>query len=240
MLPISDINPTRRLPIVTYALIGINFLVFFWELTLGDNALQQAFLDLSVVPANVTQLGWLHPETLMDVIRSMFFHGGWAHILGNMLYLWIFGDNIEDRFGMLIYIVTYVVSGFAAAFAQVLIDPNSQIPLVGASGAIAGVLGAYAVLFPNVKVRGLVALGRVQTLREMPALFVLGFWFVIQLVSGFGALTETSAGGGVAFFAHVGGFIAGAVIALAMNAIVPQPPATERANMVYNWRNNPR
>ncbi|MFN8375916.1 MAG: rhomboid family intramembrane serine protease [Anaerolineae bacterium] len=187
MLPIADINPTRRVPFITYALIAINFLVFFWELTLGDRALQQAFIDLSVVPANVSRLGWLNPETLMDVVRSMFFHGGWAHILGNMLYLWIFGDNIEDRFGIVLYLALYFASGFAAAFAQIMIDPQSQVPLVGASGAIAGVLGAYAVLFPNVRVRGLIALGRVSTLQEMPALLVLGFWFVIQLVSGFGS-----------------------------------------------------
>jgi len=236
MMPISDINPTRRLPIITYVLIGINFLVFFWELTMGEQALQQMFMDLSVVPANISRLGLLHPESIMDMVRSMFFHGGWAHLLGNMLYLWIFGDNIEDRFGIILYLLTYFASGFAAALAQIMIDPQSQIPLVGASGAIAGVLGAYAVLFPNVKVRGLVALGRVQTLREMPALIVLGFWFIIQLISGVGSLTDTSAGGGVAFFAHVGGFVIGALIAVAVNMMVPQPPATERANMVYNWR----
>jgi membrane associated rhomboid family serine protease len=240
MLPISDINPTRRLPIITYALIGINFLVFFWELTLGEEGLTRAFFDLAVVPSEISRLGWFHPETMMDILRSMFFHGGWAHILGNMLYLWIFGDNVEDRFGMLIYIVAYLVSGVAAVFAQYIIDPTSQIPMVGASGAIAGVLGAYAVLFPNVRVRGLVALGRVQTLREMPALVVLGFWFVIQLLSGVGSLTDVSAGGGVAFFAHIGGFIAGVIIAFIMNALVPQPPAEQRAKMVYDWRNNPR
>jgi membrane associated rhomboid family serine protease len=236
MMPISDINPTRRMPIITYVLIGINVLVFFWELTFSPQGLQQMFMDLSVVPSEISRLGLLHPESLMDMVRSMFFHGGWAHLLGNMLYLWIFGDNIEDRFGIILYLLTYFASGFAAALAQILIDPQSQIPLVGASGAIAGVLGAYAVLFPNVKVRGLVALGRVQTLREMPALLVLGFWFIIQLISGVGSLTDTSTGGGVAFFAHVGGFVVGAIIAVIVNMMVPQPPAADRANMVYNWR----
>mgnify|MGYP000486377580 CR=1 FL=1 len=237
MMPISDINPTRRFPIMTYILIGINFLVFFWELTLGERGLEQAFMDLAVVPANIARLGWFHPETLMDIVRSMFFHGGWAHILGNMLYLWIFGDNIEDRFGSILFLVTYFVSGFAAVFAQALMDPTSTVPMVGASGAIAGILGAYAVLFPNVRVRGLVALGRVSTLQEMPALLVLGFWFVLQLCSGIGSLTDTGAGGGVAFFAHIGGFIAGVIIALLLRTVVPQPPAAEREQMVYNWRN---
>jgi membrane associated rhomboid family serine protease len=236
MLPIADINPTRRFPIVTVGIIAVNVLVFLWQTTLGEQGLQEAFVTLSVVPANITRLGWLHPESLLDVFRSMFFHGSIAHIGGNMLYLWIFGDNIEDRFGILLYLITYLVCGFGAAYAQVLIDPESQIPLVGASGAIAGVLGAYAVLFPNVRVRGLIMLGRFASMQEMPALLVLGFWFVIQLISGVGSLTESSAGGGVAFFAHIGGFVVGAIIAFILNRVIPQPPRSERAQMVYDWR----
>jgi membrane associated rhomboid family serine protease len=163
----------------------------------------------------------------------MFFHGGWEHILGNMLYLYLFGDNVEDRFGAVIYLVIYFVSGFVAAFAQVLIDPASQIPLVGASGAIAGILGSYLILYPGVRVLALIPLGYVSRLQEVPALIVLGLWFVLQLISGFGSLTTTQYGGGVAFFAHIGGFIAGLVLTILFNSITHQPPAEQRVNTLY-------
>lgn len=233
MLPLQDINPTRRTPILTYLLIVINVLVFLWELTLSDQQLQQAFVNLSVVPANVSANPF-SLETLLDFLRSMFFHGGWDHILGNMLYLWLFGDNIEDRFGEILYLVLYFVSGFVAGIAQVMLDPSSTVPLIGASGAIAGVLGAYLVLFPGVKVRGIIPLGRVSSMQEWPAIIVLGMWFVLQIVNGVGSLGANSQyGGGVAFFAHIGGFIAGAVIAFIFMQIVPQPPASERREALY-------
>lgn len=233
MMPLQDINPTRRLPILTYGLIAANVLVFLWELSFSPEQLQQIFLDLSVVPANVSQNPF-SLETLLDMIRSMFFHGGWDHILGNMLYLWLFGDNVEDRLGKIGYLILYFVSGFAASIAQILIDPSSPIPLVGASGAIAGVLGSYLVLFPNVKVRGIVPLGRVSTMAEWPAIAVLGLWFVTQLLQGFGSLgAGAEYGGGVAFFAHIGGFVVGAVITWVVMQMFPQPPAEERRNLLY-------
>ena len=234
MLPIADINPRRRVPIITWALIAANLVIFFWELSFPESQLNRVFEDLSVVPRNATALGWFAPETLLDIIRSMFFHGGWDHILGNMLYLFLFGDNVEDRFGYIGFLVLYFLSGFVAAYTQIIIDPNSTIPLVGASGAIAGVLGSYLVLFPGVKVRGIIPLGRISTLQEWPAILVLGMWFVLQLVNGFGSLGASAEyGGGVAFFAHIGGFIAGVVLTFILKAIVPQPPADQRREMLY-------
>jgi membrane associated rhomboid family serine protease len=233
MLPLQDMNPTRRTPVLTYLLIAINVIVFLWELTQSETQLQQTFMNLSVVPANVTANPFSF-ETFADFIRSMFFHGGWDHILGNMLYLWLFGDNIEDRFGEIFYLILYFVSGFVAGIAQIMLDPTSTIPLIGASGAIAGVLGAYLVLFPGVKVRGIIPLGRVSSMQEWPAILVLGMWFGLQLINGIGSLgADSSYGGGVAFFAHIGGFIAGAVIAFIFMQIVPQPPAEDRRQMLY-------
>jgi membrane associated rhomboid family serine protease len=232
VLPLSDINPTRRVPYFTYALIAINVLVFLWELGFSERELTRIFIDYSVVPSLVTQK--FSTDTLLDFVRSMFFHGGWAHLLGNMLYLWIFGDNIEDRLGRLLYLVLYFTSGVVAALAQVFIDPNSEIPLVGASGAIAGVLGSYAVMFPGVRVRGLIFLGIFSQIAEFPALVVLGFWFVMQLFSGLVSLgAPVAVSGGVAFFAHVGGFITGAVLTWVFMSMVPQPPPEERREMLY-------
>lgn len=232
MLPIRDLNPTRRLPILTYLLIGINVIVFLYELGLGESALFRLFVDYSVVPAQVGRESFL--TTIMDVFRSMFFHGGWEHILGNMLYLFLFGDNVEDRFGAIPYLFIYFISGFVAAFAQILIDPSSQIPLVGASGAIAGILGSYLILYPNVRVLALIPLGFFSRLAEVPAILVLGLWFVLQLVSGFASLSQVSYGGGVAFFAHIGGFVAGVVLTLILNNITRQPPPNERVNNLYD------
>jgi membrane associated rhomboid family serine protease len=234
MMPIADVNPTRRLPILTWGLIAVNVLVFLWELSMPETQLERTFLDLAAVPNNATSLGLFAPETLLDIVRSMFFHGGWDHIIGNMLYLYLFGDNIEDRFGYIGFLLLYFISGFAASYAQILIDPTSTIPMIGASGAIAGVLGAYLVLFPGVKVRGIIPLGRVSTLQEWPAWIVLGMWFVLQLVNGFASLgAQAQYGGGVAFFAHIGGFVAGVVLAFLLGALVPQPPAEQRREMLY-------
>jgi membrane associated rhomboid family serine protease len=233
MLPTRDLNPTRRTPIVTYGLIGLNVVVFLWEMSLSPQALEQAFQQLAVVPANLSNAPFA-VENILDIIRSMFLHGGYDHIIGNMLYLWLFGDNIEDRFGILLYLVLYFVSGFVAAFLQTFIDPSSTIPMVGASGAIAGVLGAYLVLFPSVKVQGIIPLGRVAQMSTMPAWIVLGLWFVLQLVDGFASLGAASQyGGGVAFFAHIGGFIAGVVLAFLFMGLVPQPPREQREQMLY-------
>jgi membrane associated rhomboid family serine protease len=233
MLPMQDVNPTRRFPIMTYILIGINVVVFLWEMSLGDAGLEAAFRDLAVVPESFSRAP-LSPESLLDVLRSMFFHGGFEHIAGNMLYLYLFGDNIEDRFGIPLYLVLYFLSGYAAAFAQSVIDPSSTIPMVGASGAIAGVLGAYLVLYPSVRVRGIIPLGRVSQMSELPAVIVLGMWFVLQLFNGVTSLGADYAGGGVAFFAHIGGFIAGGVIALIFRMLIPdQAPATQQNQALY-------
>lgn len=234
MMPLRDLNPTRRFPILTYGLIAINAVVFLIQLTMPEQQLQQVFIDQAVVPASASAAPFAL-ETILDVVRSMFFHGGWEHILGNMLYLYLFGDNIEDRLGEVLFLVLYFGGGFVAAFAQVIIDPQSPIPLIGASGAIAAVLGSYLVMFPGVKVQGIVALGRIGSMQEMPAWIVLGLWFVLQLVSGFGSLgTDAQYGGGVAFFAHIGGFVFGVILTLILSRIVPQPPADERNQTLYN------
>ena len=230
MFPLSDLNPTRRTPILTWVLIGINVLIFLWEQTLSAEQLQSVIMDLSVVPAFVTEAP-LSLETFLDITRSMFFHGSWSHLLGNMLYLYLFGDNVEDRFGRVVFLAFYFASGFAAALAQVLIDPNSQIPLVGASGAIAGVLGSYMLLFPGVRVRGIIPIGFFIRV-EWPAWVVLILWFVLQLFNGVTSLgVET--GGGVAFFAHIGGFVVGAILTFILMRIIPQPEEEDRREMLY-------
>ena len=221
MIPLYDRNPTRRFPIVTVGLIVTCFLVFGLELTIsmggGDNALEGFFEQWGAVPSHVSAAigagDWLSPA-ILGIFTSMFLHGDWLHIIGNMLYLWIFGNNVEDRMGRLPFLVFYLVGGVAAALAQVAIDPSSEAPLVGASGAIAAALGAYLVLFPGARILSLVFLGFFYQLLEIPALVVLGYWFVLQLVSGFGALGAATADSGVAFFAHIGGFVAGAIVGL--------------------------
>jgi membrane associated rhomboid family serine protease len=189
---------------------------------------------IAVVPANLNHDGFLATESILDIFRSMFLHGGFEHILGNMLFLYLFGDNVEDRFGAILFVILYFISGIVATVAQYLIDPTSTIPTIGASGAIAGVLGSYLVMFPSVKVRGIVGLGRVGAIQEWPAWIVLGMWFVLQLVSGFASLgAEAQYGGGVAFFAHIGGFIAGVLLTLLFTQVVRQPPIAHRQNRVY-------
>jgi membrane associated rhomboid family serine protease len=232
MFPVQDLNPRRRTPILTYALIALNVIVFFWEMSFPAQQLESIFRELSVVPANISRAPFTL-ETFLDIMRSMFFHGGYDHIFGNMLYLWLFGDNVEDRLGGIWFLILYFVSGFVAAFAQIVISPESTIPLVGASGAIAGILGSYLILFPGVKVRGVVPIGRLSQMAEWPAWAVLGLWFVLQLVSGFGSLGADSAYGGVAFFAHIGGFVAGIVLTWIFMSLVPQPSADARRQLLY-------
>lgn len=232
MFPMQDLNPRRRTPILTYGLIVLNVIVFVWELSFSPEQLEPIFRELSAVPANITG-NLLSLETFLDITRSMFFHGGYEHIFGNMLYLWLFGDNVEDRLGGIFFLILYFVSGFVAAFAQVLISPESTVPLVGASGAIAGVLGSYLILFPGVRVRGIVPLGRISQMAEWPAWMVLGLWFVLQLINGFASLGADAAYGGVAFFAHIGGFIAGVVLTWLFMGLVPQPPPQARRQLLY-------
>lgn len=233
MLPLKDLNPTRRIPFITYSLILINAAVFIWTLLQPAAELQGIFMQLSVVPINITE-NPLALETPLDIIRSMFFHGGWLHLLSNMLYLWLFGDNVEDRMGTVLYIILYFFSGIAAAFSQILIDPYSRIPLIGASGAIAGVLGSYLLLFPGVRVRGIIPLGRYIRIADWPAWAVLVMWFALQLIY---AVLSIGAGagesGGVAFFAHVGGFVFGMLYTWIFMKLVPQPPVEQRRDVLY-------
>jgi membrane associated rhomboid family serine protease len=201
-LPLRDRLPTRTFPFINYLLIVANVLVFLYELTLG-RAVNDFTLYFGLVPA---AFSWV------AVFTSMFLHGGLFHVAGNMLYLWIFGDNVEDRLGHGRFIVFYFLCGIAAALGQVWMDPTSTLPTIGASGAIAGVMGAYFVLFPKSRVLTLIPLIIFWEIIELPAIFLLGFWFLLQLVSA-GSLTgaANAGGGGVAFAAHVAGFIAGLI-----------------------------
>jgi membrane associated rhomboid family serine protease len=200
MFPVGDDNSQERtVPVVTFALIALNVLFFLVELSGGD----QFIKDWAFIPARFSA----HPETnVVTIFTSMFMHGGWVHLFGNMLFLWIFGDNVEDRFGHVKFLVFYLLAGIAATFSQYAVSPESGVPNVGASGAIAGVLGAYIIMFPQSRVN--VLLGR--QIVAMPAFVVLGLWIALQLMSGVGTIAATDeSSGGVAYMAHVGGFISG-------------------------------
>lgn len=204
MIPLSDDNSLRKtVPVITYALILINFLVFFMEISFGEPFI----IKWAFVPNRFIQDPIANVPTLFS---SMFMHGGWEHILGNMLYLWIFGDNVEDRLGKIKYLLFYLFCGLLATFAQLTFNSGSSIPNLGASGAIAGILGAYIVFFPKSHIN--VIVGRSMT--QMSALIVIGFWFVLQFISSVASATSQADVGGVAYLAHVGGFIAGLGIAL--------------------------
>ncbi len=210
MIPLRDLNPTRRVPVMTLLLIAVNVVVFLYEVTLSQRGQQRLFLQYGAVPARFAD-GSITGGDVLTLVTSMFLHGDWLHIGGNMLYLWIFGNNIEDRMGMVRYLIFYFLSGFAAGAAQIVIDPSSTAPMIGASGAIAGILGAYIVLFPRAQVQTLLFFGFWIQVVNLSAVALLGWWFFLQLLNGFlslGAYTQ----GGVAFFAHIGGFIAGAVL----------------------------
>ncbi len=202
MFPIGDDNNARRtFPVVTYVLIALNVLFFFVELSGGDPFIEK----WAFVPARFLA----NPGAgLLTLFTAMFMHAGWLHLGGNMLYLWIFGDNVEDRFGHLKFIVFYLLCGIAATFAQLAFSAGSSVPNLGASGAIAGVLGAYLVLFPQGRVRVLVG----NRVTPMPALLVIGLWIVLQFFSGIGSISNTADTGGVAYMAHIGGFVAGLVL----------------------------
>jgi membrane associated rhomboid family serine protease len=203
MFPIGDDNTSRRTqPVVTYTLIALNVLFFMVELSAGDAFIQRWAFVPSRFLANPG-------GDFLTIFTSMFMHAGWLHIGGNMLYLWIFGDNVEDRFGHLRYLVFYLLCGIAATFAQMAFSLGSSIPNLGASGAIAGVLGAYLLMFPQRRVTVMLGSGVTQ----MPALIVIGLWFVLQLFSGIGSIASSADTGGVAYMAHIGGFIAGVVLA---------------------------
>jgi membrane associated rhomboid family serine protease len=201
MIPLRDVIPSRTTPYITVTIIVLNALAWFYELAMPSEVLPFFLQIYGVVPASFNA---------SSLVTSMFLHGSWSHVLGNMWYLWIFGDNVEDRVGHGRFIIFYMLCGFAAALGQTLMDPASTLPMIGASGAIAGVMGAYFVLYPRSRVLTLIPLVIFWEVIEVPATFLLGFWFLMQLFSaGAIAVTANSAGGGVAFMAHVAGFVCG-------------------------------
>jgi membrane associated rhomboid family serine protease len=223
MIPYKDEDPRNAaLPIMTIAILAINVIVFVvFELPrIGGGTFEQWLMDVVLIPAEVTD--GLTAEVALDLLRSMFMHAGISHIAGNMLYLWVFADNVENAMGHLVFLGVYLLSGVAAAAAHVIVAPNSTVPTLGASGAIAGVLGAYLVLFPKNRVMTMVPGRNKARMQEMPALVVLGFWFVLQLVNAVAGLNAVEQGG-VAFMAHVGGFVAGAALGLVWKAIGSSP-----------------
>jgi membrane associated rhomboid family serine protease len=214
MIPLRDDNPSGSKPIVTITFIIICVLVFLWEFSLGAEGGQRAVYALGVIPAVLLGAAQLPPELAVvpptaTIFTSMFMHGGWMHLIGNMLYLWIFGDNVEDSMGHGRYLVFYFLCGVAAVFAQALPEPNSEIPMVGASGAISGVLGAYVLLHPHAKVLVAIPFGFILHTMRLPAGLVLALWFGLQLLSN---TMSSGEGGGVAFRAHIGGFVAGMLL----------------------------
>ena len=202
MIPLRDVIPSRTTPYITITIIALNAVAWTFEILLPHDALNEFLTIYGVVPAYFS-----YPT----LVTSMFLHGGWMHVIGNMWYLWIFGDNVEDRVGHGRFMVFYLLCGIAAALGQVVVDPNSTLPTIGASGAIAGVMGAYFVLYPRSRVLTLIPLIVLMPIVEVPAIVLLGLWFLMHLFNaGTIAMTTSSRGGGVAFAAHVIGFVAGA------------------------------
>jgi len=228
MIPLRDDQPRFSTPLVTYFLVALNLLIFLFEAALTPDSVKILLYQFGMVPANITtylsgssRLGLV--AVLLPALTSMFLHGSWMHVIGNMWFLWIFGDNIEDYLGHFSYLSFYLASGLAAAFAQVILSPHSPVPTVGASGAIAGVLGAYFVLYPKARV---LIWFPILFLFHLPAWVMLGYWFLMQFVSGaatsLAAYSDTR--GGVAFWAHVGGFVAGIVLV----KLIPERPRRYR------------
>lgn len=217
MIPLKDDNPSELAPVVTIGLILTCTVVFLWELQHGRHGSQSLMYAYGLIPGVLFGFNSL-PRRLelvppaFTVFTSMFLHGGWLHLLGNMLYLWIFGDNVEDAMGHGRFLFFYLLCGVAAAMAQALPDPHSTLPMIGASGAISGVLGAYLVLFPQARVLVLVPLGIFLTTLRLSAWIVLVLWFALQFLSNM--LAPPGAGGGVAFRAHIGGFVAGMILVM--------------------------
>ena len=226
MIPIRDENPTHSVPIITYLLIALNVVVFIYQTMLGSYN-EQFIYQFAMIPNDV--ITTRSTGSILDIFTSMFMHAGLAHIGGNMLYLWIFGDNVEDRMGKGRFIFFYIIGGAIASLAHILTNPNSQIPTVGASGAIAAVLGAYLVLFPRQRVLTLVPLGFFLRMTMLPASIVLGVWFAFQFIQGVLTLGGPDIGG-VAFWAHIGGFLSGVLLGLLLKKPESSYPA-------YHWEN---
>jgi membrane associated rhomboid family serine protease len=246
MIPIGH-EPTiqKTTPIIVYLLVSINILIFLLELSLGERFI----VGYSNVPYEITHnvdlikpvfikgigkiIHGVGPDPIyLTLLTSMFMHGGLLHILGNMVFLWVFGEELEDNFGHFKFLIFYLLCGLIAAFAHIAVQPNSIIPSLGASGAIAGILGSYIIIFPSHRIRVLIPLGFFFTVLELPAIFVIGFWFVLQLL---GQLATTSNMDGIAYMAHIGGFIAGVVLSwfFYKEIIVAQPPIDRFSNRYY-------
>lgn len=235
MIPFRDDNPSGSTPYVTITLIVLNVLVFLHEARMDPYQRRDFVLQWALQPREVVETVRGEPTpgqkvpVLVTPFSSMFMHANLIHLLGNMLYLWIFGDNVEDRMGHLKYLIFYGLCGFGAGMAHLAFNPASPVPTVGASGAIAGVLGAYLLAFPRARVSTLVALGFIWTVIRLPAQIVLGFWFVIQFLSGLSSLRVGSMGGGTAWWAHIGGFVLG----MGLLFVFQKPQAKRRPYQFY-------
>lgn len=226
MIPVKTTNaPTERVPYLTYSLIVLNILVFLWETTLPPEALRAAFYNLALVPCELGKQ-FVSVETALDFVRSMFMHGDILHLGGNLLFLWIFGTNIEDYYGRRAFVFFYLLGGVVAGLAQSLIAWNLCVPMVGASGAISAILGSYIVLYPAVKVRvGVIFFRFFYRTFLLPVWLMLGYWFVMQLVNGWVSMgVDTLGEGGIAFFAHIGGFVFGMLFAFVFSMFKGLPP----------------
>ena len=230
MIPVSDTVRSRTTPYVNLAIIAVNFIVFFYELSLSQVDINNFFFDHGVVPRRLVDW-WNDPAGLEEpftIVSAAFIHGGWLHILGNMVYLWVFGDNVEDALGHLKYAAFYLVAAVGAVVLQVGIDTGEVVPMVGASGAIAGVLGAYLVLYPKATVGVLIPWFWFFGAIPLPAIFLIGFWFVMQLFAGIASLGTTGATEGVAVWAHVGGFVTGFAIVFVLRPLIRVRPLPSR------------
>lgn len=243
MIPIRDVNPIRTRPVITWVLILVCGVVFLYEATLPDDLRRAFFYRWALVPA---RLSAGDPEAYVTVLTSMFLHGGLAHVVGNLWFLRLFGDNVEDAVGRVRYLVLYLVSGVIAAAAQYLSDPFSDVPMLGASGAIGGVLGAYLVLFPHARIVAIVPIFVFVQFVEWPAMIFLLLWLLVQVVGGFGSVLA-GAVGGVAYWAHVGGFVAGMLLGVVFRPVahgVPQDrhlvPGEEEGSWVPPWHRSRR
>lgn len=227
LIPIKDVQMTRSRSYINWLLIIVNILVFAWELSLPEPALQEFVVKWGVIPGVITNYRNLPPEVLvqtgglLSMVTSLFIHVGWVHLVGNMLYLFVFGDNVEDILGHSRYLFFYLAAGVCASITHVVFDPNSMLPMVGASGAVAGVMGAYFVNFPGARVIALVPIGCLLPVVELPALVFLLVWFATNLMSGVASI-GVQAQGGVAFWAHVGGFVVGMFLSIILRRINAQ------------------
>ncbi|TYO94696.1 rhomboid family intramembrane serine protease [Desulfallas thermosapovorans] len=218
MIPLRDSVKSQSFPIVNLTIIALNVLIYLWEVSMEPYLLNQVYYTFGLVPVealNAVFTGSSLTPVLVSFVTSTFIHGGWLHVISNMLFLWVFGDNVEDRLGHFKYLLFYLAAGFAGGLAHIISDPVSTVPVVGASGAVAGVLGAYIIAFPRSRILALVPIIIIFTLMEIPAVVFIAIWFILQLFNGVASLGGTA--DTVAYWAHIGGFIIGAVLIKTMS-----------------------